>query len=77
MDDRVLDLTEGQKATKAKYPPITKKYECKWSWYLTFASFFLMFTCKPCDSLVGKLKCPNIIIHNSINLLHNVLWFYF
>lgn len=30
MDDRVLDLTDGQKATKAKYPPINKKYECKW-----------------------------------------------
>lgn len=29
MDDRLLDLTEAQKAIKAKYPPITKKYECK------------------------------------------------
>lgn len=29
MDDRLLDLTEAQKATKAKYPPINKKYECK------------------------------------------------
>lgn len=29
MDDRVLDLTEKQKATKAKHPPINKKYECK------------------------------------------------
>ncbi|TNM95593.1 hypothetical protein fugu_016676 [Takifugu bimaculatus] len=27
MDDRLLDLTEAQKAIKAKYPPITKKYE--------------------------------------------------
>ncbi|XP_076604882.1 protein archease isoform X1 [Chaetodon auriga] len=27
MDDRQLDLTEAQKATKSKYPPITKKYE--------------------------------------------------
>uniref|UniRef100_A0A672LXX0 Uncharacterized protein n=1 Tax=Sinocyclocheilus grahami TaxID=75366 RepID=A0A672LXX0_SINGR len=30
MNDRELDLTEAQKATKSKYPPITKKYECKW-----------------------------------------------
>lgn len=30
MDDRELDLTVGQKAIKAKYPSITKKYECKW-----------------------------------------------
>lgn len=37
MDDRVLDLTEGQKATKAKYPPITKKYECKLCFYLSLA----------------------------------------
>lgn len=29
MDDRLLDLTEAQKAVKAKYPPINKKYECK------------------------------------------------
>lgn len=29
MDDRQLDLTEAQEATKAKYPPINKKYECK------------------------------------------------
>lgn len=29
MDDRLLDLTEEQRATKAKYPPIDKKYECK------------------------------------------------
>lgn len=29
MDGRPLDLTEAQKATKAKYPPINKKYECK------------------------------------------------
>lgn len=29
MDDRVLDLTEKQKAIKAKHPPINKKYECK------------------------------------------------
>uniref|UniRef100_A0A8C9X511 Protein archease n=1 Tax=Sander lucioperca TaxID=283035 RepID=A0A8C9X511_SANLU len=27
MDDRALDLTEAQKATKSKYPPINKKYE--------------------------------------------------
>lgn len=27
MDDRVLDLTEAQKAVKSKYPPINKKYE--------------------------------------------------
>ncbi|XP_042625388.1 protein archease isoform X2 [Cyprinus carpio] len=27
MTDRELDLTEAQKATKSKYPPITKKYE--------------------------------------------------
>uniref|UniRef100_A0A3B5B4M7 Protein archease n=1 Tax=Stegastes partitus TaxID=144197 RepID=A0A3B5B4M7_9TELE len=27
MDDRQLDLTEAQKATKSKYPPINKKYE--------------------------------------------------
>ncbi|KAJ8333091.1 hypothetical protein SKAU_G00419870 [Synaphobranchus kaupii] len=27
MDDRELDLTEAQKARKAKYPPINKKYE--------------------------------------------------
>ncbi|XP_016144338.1 protein archease [Sinocyclocheilus grahami] len=27
MNDRELDLTEAQKATKSKYPPITKKYE--------------------------------------------------
>lgn len=27
-----------------------------------------MFTCKPCGRLVGKLKCPDIIIHNSIKL---------
>ncbi|PWA16410.1 hypothetical protein CCH79_00004608, partial [Gambusia affinis] len=27
MDDRQLDLTEEQKATKSKYPPINKKYE--------------------------------------------------
>lgn len=31
MDDRELDLTEAQKAIKSKYPPITKKYECKWN----------------------------------------------
>lgn len=30
MDDRLLDLTEEQQATKAKYPPINKKYECKY-----------------------------------------------
>lgn len=29
MNDRELDLTEAQKATKSKYPPITRKYECK------------------------------------------------
>uniref|UniRef100_A0A7N8WNN0 Protein archease n=1 Tax=Mastacembelus armatus TaxID=205130 RepID=A0A7N8WNN0_9TELE len=29
MDDRELDLTEAQKAIKAKYPPINKKYECE------------------------------------------------
>uniref|UniRef100_A0A3Q2TI37 Protein archease n=1 Tax=Fundulus heteroclitus TaxID=8078 RepID=A0A3Q2TI37_FUNHE len=29
MDDRELDLTETQQATKSKYPPINKKYECK------------------------------------------------
>lgn len=29
MEDRQLDLTEYQKAIKAKYPPINKKYECK------------------------------------------------
>lgn len=29
MDDRILDLTEAQQATKSKYPPINKKYECK------------------------------------------------
>lgn len=28
MDDRELDLTDEQKATKSKYPPINKKYEC-------------------------------------------------
>ncbi|XP_068435768.1 protein archease isoform X2 [Clinocottus analis] len=27
MDDRQLDLTEAQKVTKSKYPPINKKYE--------------------------------------------------
>ncbi|XP_060919057.1 protein archease isoform X2 [Labrus mixtus] len=27
MDDRELDLTAEQKATKSKYPPINKKYE--------------------------------------------------
>ncbi|XP_041668036.1 protein archease [Cheilinus undulatus] len=27
MDDRQLDLTEEQKTTKSKYPPINKKYE--------------------------------------------------
>lgn len=27
MDDRQLDLTEAQIATKSKYPPINKKYE--------------------------------------------------
>ncbi|KAL7876986.1 hypothetical protein SRHO_G00036290 [Serrasalmus rhombeus] len=27
MDDRELDLTDAQRATKAKYPPINKKYE--------------------------------------------------
>lgn len=59
MDDRVLDLTEGQKAIKAKYPPITKKYECEWCWcYLALACFFSMFTCKSRDSLVGKVKYP-------------------
>ncbi len=31
MNDRELDLTEAQKALKSKYPPITKKYECKWN----------------------------------------------
>lgn len=31
MNDRELDLTEAQKAIKSKYPPITKKYECKWN----------------------------------------------
>lgn len=40
MDDRVLDLTEGQEATKAKYPPITKKYECKSRLYGSLARFF-------------------------------------
>lgn len=29
MGDRELDLTAAQEATKAKYPPINKKYECK------------------------------------------------
>ena len=29
MDDRPLDLTEAQEAVKSKYPPIDKKYECK------------------------------------------------
>lgn len=29
MDDRPLDLTHAQEATKAKYPPINKKYECE------------------------------------------------
>uniref|UniRef100_A0AAR2L7S7 Protein archease n=1 Tax=Pygocentrus nattereri TaxID=42514 RepID=A0AAR2L7S7_PYGNA len=29
MDDRELDLTDAQRAIKAKYPPINKKYECK------------------------------------------------
>lgn len=29
MDDRELDLTDEQKVTKSKYPPINKKYECK------------------------------------------------
>lgn len=27
MDDRLLDLTDEQKAVKSKYPPINKKYE--------------------------------------------------
>jgi len=31
MNERELDLTEAQKATKSKYPPITRKYECKWN----------------------------------------------
>lgn len=31
MNDRELDLTEAQKAIKSKYPPINKKYECKWN----------------------------------------------
>lgn len=29
MDDRQLDLTEEQIATKSKYPAINKKYECE------------------------------------------------
>lgn len=29
MDDRELDLTQAQEAVKSKYPPINKKYECK------------------------------------------------
>lgn len=31
MDDRERDLTESQKDTKSKYPPINKKYECELS----------------------------------------------
>lgn len=75
MDDRVLDLTEEQKATKAKYPPITKKYECKWWWCLSLASFFSLFTFGPCDSLVGKLKCSDIIIPDSIKSLRSFVLF--
>lgn len=29
MNDRELDLTRAQEAVKSKYPPINKKYECK------------------------------------------------
>lgn len=31
MNERELDLTEAQKAIRSKYPPITRKYECKWN----------------------------------------------
>uniref|UniRef100_A0A8C2ZA40 Protein archease n=1 Tax=Cyclopterus lumpus TaxID=8103 RepID=A0A8C2ZA40_CYCLU len=41
MDDRELDLTEEQKITKSKYPPINKKYECKiHSWGNTLEEAF-------------------------------------
>lgn len=43
MDDRLLDLTEEQKATKAKYPPINKKYECKTCALLTSLNSFFAF----------------------------------
>uniref|UniRef100_A0A8C2SNJ7 Uncharacterized protein n=1 Tax=Coturnix japonica TaxID=93934 RepID=A0A8C2SNJ7_COTJA len=28
-EERDYNLTEEQKAVKAKYPPLTKKYECE------------------------------------------------
>lgn len=43
MDDRLLDLTEEQKATKAKYPPINKKYECKSCTLLTSLTSLFAF----------------------------------
>lgn len=43
MDDRLLDLTEEQKATKAKYPPINKKYECKSCTLATGLTSFFAF----------------------------------
>lgn len=30
-DERDYNLTEAQRATKAKYPPLNKKYECEYS----------------------------------------------
>lgn len=44
MDDRLLDLTEAQQATKAKYPPINKKYECKSQVIIIVASLISLFT---------------------------------
>ncbi len=38
MNDRELDLTEAQKAIKSKYPPITKKYECKWNEFTVYSA---------------------------------------
>lgn len=43
MDDRLLDLTEEQRATKAKYPPIDKKYECKSCTLLTSLTSLIAF----------------------------------
>lgn len=51
-EDRDYNLTEEQKAVKAKYPPLCKKYECEYFKIL----FYLILVHCGCDSAVVRAR---------------------
>lgn len=51
-EDRDYNLTEEQKAVKAKYPPLCKKYECE---YFLILLYLILVHCG-CDSAVVRAR---------------------